>query len=359
MVASQGSTPIPLQCPVQHYAWGSGSGGLVARLSNISSSQPCAELWMGTHPSAPSKILPQNTLLSEHINRQLPFLFKVLSVNTALSIQAHPDKILARVLHAQDPKNYPDDNHKPEMAIALTEFEALCAFRLQREIEEFWTRCPELMFLTRISDIRTMFSQVMHCDREKYCMVAEKIMEKANDCPTAALFKKLWTQYPNDVGCFCVFLLNYIKLQQGEAIFLTANEPHAYISGDCVETMATSDNTVRAGLTPKHRDLSTLISMLTYRQIAGRVLVLNPKVDKGGLKFYSVPVSEFAVASGNIVQGESIQFTVQKAGIVIFISGNGHLSGQEYKPGSIFYLPSSEYKVEANDPSSFYMAFEP
>lgn len=74
-------------------------------------------------------------------------------------------------------------------------------------------------------------------------------------------------QYPDDVGVFASFFLNYIKLVPGEAVYLAANVPHAYISGECIECMATSDNVVRAGLTPKFRDTETLCSMLTYEQV--------------------------------------------------------------------------------------------
>lgn len=77
---------------------------------------------MGTHPSLPSKdIVTQRTLLdlvqdnqallgreiAERYDSKLPFLFKVLSIRKALSIQAHPNKKLAEQLHAQDPQNYP------------------------------------------------------------------------------------------------------------------------------------------------------------------------------------------------------------------------------------------------------------
>jgi mannose-6-phosphate isomerase len=77
---------------------------------------------MGTHPSNPSKdvetgrtlldlIHNNQSLLSSEIaqryGEKLPFLFKVLSINKSLSIQAHPNKKLAEQLHAKDPKNYP------------------------------------------------------------------------------------------------------------------------------------------------------------------------------------------------------------------------------------------------------------
>ena len=73
-------------------------------------------------------------------------------------------------------------------------------------------------------------------------------------------------QYPGDVGVLAAFFLNFVKLNPGEALYVSANEPHAYLPGECIECMATLDN--RAGLTPKYRDAQTLCSMLTYNQVS-------------------------------------------------------------------------------------------
>ncbi|CAI7848114.1 unnamed protein product [Closterium sp. NIES-53] len=176
-----GSYPpiLRMRCVAQTYDWGiKGSGSTVGRLYALGTSGsaeaakddvPYAELWMGTHPSGPSLVLPsaqpdevdascpalvkadvaagEPQLLQEWLDAhpealgatvqhkwpgQLPFLFKVLSVAKALSIQAHPDKRLAERLHATQPKNYKDANHKPEMALAVTNFEALCGFVTSR-----------------------------------------------------------------------------------------------------------------------------------------------------------------------------------------------------------------------------------
>src|ERR1700744_3249566 len=114
---------------------------------------------MGTHPSNPSRDLKtgrtllelcsdNHALLSQPIAQKygskLPFLFKVLSIRKALSIQAHPNKKLAEQLHAKDSKNYPDDNHKPEMTIAVTPFEGLCGFRPLEQICHFLRTVPSL-----------------------------------------------------------------------------------------------------------------------------------------------------------------------------------------------------------------------
>lgn len=89
------------------------------------------------------------------------------------------------------------------------------------------------------------------------------------------LVLRLEKEYPGDVGVIASFLLNYVKLNSGEALYLGANEPHAYIHGECVECMATSDNVVRAGLTPKKLDVPTLCSMLTYKQVMNMCYVLS------------------------------------------------------------------------------------
>lgn len=173
MLEEQPPAAVEVRAAVQNYEWGVRGGadnGLVARMANAPPSEgtPFAELWMGTHPKAPLSIVDANnfaapgTPLSEFLQanvafagektsatyaEQLPYLFKCLSVDKALSIQAHPDKSLAQQLHANDAKNYPDTNHKPELACAVTDFEGLCGFRPLSELSEFLTLCPELRVL--------------------------------------------------------------------------------------------------------------------------------------------------------------------------------------------------------------------
>merc|ERR1712093_570514 len=96
--------------------------------------------------------------ITSKYSSKLPFLFKVLSINKALSIQAHPNKKLAEKLHAQDPKNYPDDNHKPEMTIAITPFEGLCGFRPLQEISQFLNTVQPLRDLVGDSNAKNLES---------------------------------------------------------------------------------------------------------------------------------------------------------------------------------------------------------
>mmetsp|Transcript_20098 Transcript_20098/g.51169 ORF Transcript_20098/g.51169 Transcript_20098/m.51169 type:complete len:567 (-) Transcript_20098:302-2002(-) len=308
-----------LKCIVQTYAWGKiGLDSAVARIAfaegslnddiELEESSPYAELWMGTHPSGPSMVVldqPWKTItpLSEWLKHNpeiggskvrkahkgsVPFLLKVLSVRTALSIQAHPDKLLAQELHAKRADLYKDDNHKPEMAIAITPFEALCSFQRATSIVANCANCPELVELigeecvyaldqAATSEenvqpaLKQLYTNLMLCPQH---VVAQKLQNlisrievtvKMLRAPVDTLAMRVHEQYPGDVGVFCVYLLNYMCLKPGEALFMAANEPHAYIFGDCVECMACSDNVVRAGLTPKFKDTSTLCEMLTYK----------------------------------------------------------------------------------------------
>jgi mannose-6-phosphate isomerase class I len=122
-----------------------------------------------------------------------------------------------------------------------------------------------------------MYKSLMYQDMTKISQIIFKLVERIEKSreisPESKLIVRLQQQFPGDVGILSVYFLNYIKLQPGEAIFLAANEPHAYLSGECVECMADSDNVVRAGLTPKFKDVATLCEMLTYK--AGHPAILR------------------------------------------------------------------------------------
>lgn len=288
---------------------------------------------MGTHPSGPS-LLATNGMtlkawLQDHkdalgdgvlarFGADLPFLFKVLSVNTALSIQSHPDKTLAETLHARNPEMYKDDNHKPEMALALTDFEALCGFVSHKELADALEETPELracvgeenasaVYLTSNGDrahcktvLKAAFTALMTCPEDTVAKsvdrLAARLMQETGNrklTPKEQLIIRLNEQYPHDVGVLSAFFLNYVTLKEGQAIALPANEPHAYLSGELVECMATSDNVIRAGLTPKMRDTEVLCSSLTYEQGPPKVLE-GEQADKHS-RTYRPPFEEFEV----------------------------------------------------------------
>lgn len=228
-------------------------------------------------------------LLSDYLkhctsNSQLdiPFLFKVLSVNTALSIQAHPDKQLATELNKKSPEIYKDANHKPEMAIALTPFEALYGFLPPKELLQNLESNPGFRILideehlsafkkelaegrTPKRELQLIFNDLFNFGTpERLAEVIQTLLTDIKKIPEKDrtnhqnLSLKLFAEYGNDVGILISFLMNYVLLNPGQSLKIKANELHAYISGDCIECMATSDNVVRCGLTPKYKDTLTL-----------------------------------------------------------------------------------------------------
>ncbi|XP_034189677.1 mannose phosphate isomerase [Osmia lignaria lignaria] len=381
---------MELKCKVQTYDWGKhGIDSTVATLMKSANSdfvldekKPYAELWMGTHPNGPSFMKDSNISLEEYIkqnsevlgsdtlkifSQQLPFLFKVLSVNKALSIQAHPHKEKAIELHQQYPTIYKDANHKPELAIALTPFEALCGFRPIREIKEFLKILPELRAVigedkvlkfmtideTGISKaLKTCFHSLMTCDPGLIALQLRKLLDRLSNLDEslrqtlhASLLERLYLDYPADVGCFGIYFFNFVTMQPGEAIYLGPNEPHAYLSGDCIECMACSDNVVRSGLTQKLKDVPTLIEMLTYNCEPISAKKFQPSREDECTEVFRPPVSDFAVAKITIPPGRSSYNIIPRstASILIIINGKGEISSSKilYR-GSVIFIAANE-----------------
>lgn len=326
---------IPAQGCVKNYHWGKlGDDNYIARFQEVASGislsaksktngtssstngaiarlhteQPLAELWFGAHPSGPATLSVDNQRIGidkflakepemvggiEHYhryNKKLPFLFKILSVAQPLSLQAHPDKKLAQVLHQKDPKNYPDPNHKPELAIALTEFEVLCDFRPVSEIVHFLKTLAPFrrivgdknfeQFLKSLNQtesvetqqiaLRDCFKSLMIANKDIVTKETKNLLSNSESSigkDLSNLIRDLDKLYPGDPGVLAPLFLNHLKLLPGQAVYLQANKLHAYIRGECIECMACSDNVVRAGLTTKYRDLDTLIKMLDYKTV--------------------------------------------------------------------------------------------
>lgn len=424
-----GSKLFRLDAGFQQYDWGKiGSSSAVAQFAahsdpsvKIEEDKPYAELWMGTHHKVPSynhetkeslrdiiesnpvEMLGQGIIDRYGSKNELPFLFKVLSIHKVLSIQAHPDKALAKVLHFNDPANYPDDNHKPEMALAVTDFEGFCGFKPLEEIADELQRIPELRnivgdevaekFIKGIKPeavkdsaddesnkklLQEVFSKVMNASNETVVENARALIKRAHESPAdfnkptlPKLLINLNEQFPDDVGLFCGgLLLNHCTLKAGEAIFLRAKDPHAYISGDIIECMAASDNVVRAGFTPKFKDVKNLVEMLTYTYDSVEKQKMTPEVfdrssGDGKSILFNPPIDEFAVLYTTFENGAGVRHFEGFHGpsIVITTKGNGYIQLGDLKlkaePGFIFFIaPETSVDFIAEDPEfTTYRAF--
>lgn len=378
---------MELKCTVQTYGWGKhGMNSIVATLIKsananfvVDEQETYAELWMGTHENGPSYLKDTDVPLQKYIQENtealgsdvvqmfgsnLPFLFKVLSINKALSIQVHPNKKKAKELHELYPDVYKDPNHKPELAIALCPFEALCGFRPIDEIKDYLNHIPELLAVIGEANVRCLsqaidstisdalqqcFYSLMTRDSNEVAGQLKTLIDRLHNTTddyrqwaNADLLERLHSDYPGDVGCFTIYLFNYMTMLPGEAIYIGPNVPHAYLSGDCIECMACSDNVIRAGLTPKLKDVKTLIQVLSFE--CKSIEKIQPSREDTFIKVYRSPVSEFAVAKITLPPGRPSYSLKPRnsASILLIVGGKAKIASKIFSRGSVLFIPAND-----------------
>lgn len=331
---------------VQPYAWGSRSA--IAQLQGrpTPSVEPEAELWMGAHPGAPSRVVrgaaraslldvlqhaPDRVLGAECVRAfgpQLPFLFKVLAAESPLSLQAHPSLDQAREGYRREDglgvslsaphRNYKDANHKPELICALTPFDALCGFRDAEETLALFERLQVAVLEDVLAPLRASpdargfrgtFERLMTLEPERRRAAVEgavdacrRVRDSEPLADACAWAVRLGERYPGDPGVVGALLLNLVRLEPGEAIYLPAGNLHAYLSGVGVELMANSDNVLRGGCTPKHVDVPELLRVLDFR--TGSVPRVRG-VERRGEHVYPTPAREFQLSRIELRKGRN------------------------------------------------------
>ncbi|NQT61392.1 MAG: mannose-6-phosphate isomerase, class I [Candidatus Marinimicrobia bacterium] len=391
----QSARPYRLENTIQNYAWGTRNHeAYIAKLLGINPEpgQAYAELWMGVHPNAPSSIIdleegplslakwiserPQERISGGGRQTALPYLFKVLSAGEALSIQAHPNKLQAESLHQLDPEHYPDDNHKPEIAVAIDHLDALVGFISDQEFFVLLETYPELKSLINrnsepTANLKEGVQVLFHVEEHDEKSIAlttnqiqQRLSQKNNPDETEILFLDQFEKRgPEDIGLLFIFLLNRVKLGPGEAVFLAPGVPHAYLKGNIIECMANSDNVVRLGLTRKFCDAKALQDILVYD---GGSDFRVTQSRQGHLSEYASPVSEFRIKSLDLAEGQSELFT-SRTSLTMFLIVEGELSlhwGGEnnsctciLKQGHSFITPAnlSEFDMLARLDSKLYL----
>ncbi|MBW1681498.1 MAG: mannose-6-phosphate isomerase, class I [Deltaproteobacteria bacterium] len=324
-----------LDNPVQEYAWGSKNAIPDLLGETGPRDRPVAELWMGAHPKAPSRVglgdrwLPLHELVAqapeeilgtraaERFSGKFPFLFKVLAAEKPLSIQVHPDLDLARKGFEREnregipldapQRNYKDPGHKPELVCALGPFEALKGFRKLEEIHELLRRaCPATLaedlrrFRAHMHEkgLSQLFRRILSLDgREKEGVLAEALRTARALAGTEPAFEwvtVLERHYPGDRGILAPLFLNLIRLEPGHALYLPAGELHSYLRGIAVELMANSDNVLRGGLTAKHVDPDELLRLVRFEPSPAQWI--TPRSVGPAEAVFDTPAEEFELS---------------------------------------------------------------
>ena len=362
---------------VRPYAWGSRTAIAALRGMPTPSAHPEAELWFGAHPAAPAIVRDdarENTLLevidadpraelgtlcAERYDGRLPFLMKILAAEEPLSLQAHPSLQQAKEGFAREnergidvgasDRNYRDENHKPELVVALSEFHALAGFRDVRETVDLlrvlqvpeldshlgmiagqpdsqglralfttWITLPESALSTLIPAVLAGAIRYLESGQDRFAAEARTVLE-------------IGENYPLDPGVLAVLLLNRVTLAPGEGLYLPAGNLHAYLWGTAVEVMANSDNVLRGGLTPKHVDVPELLRVLDFTpvapgDIAPSIHTLNSEL------IYQTPAAEFRLSKveldgTGLRRPSSILFDVPGPQILLCTTGSIELRG--------------------------------
>jgi mannose-6-phosphate isomerase len=396
-----------LKGKVQNYAWG-GYDYIPALLGfKNEEHKPCAEYWMGAHPSASSELVtPQgNASLNELINEdaasiitekvfeqfgELPYLFKILDVKDMLSIQVHPSKEEAakgydRENEAGIPlnaphRNYKDRNHKPEVMVALSEFWLLHGFKKEEELEQTLQDVQEFNILVPLykkQGYKGLYQFVMELPQAEVdsilaSLVKREVWRKQDNQLTKSMpgwwAAKLFEEdeepsFTNiDRGVFSIYFFNVVKAEKGEAIFQAAGVPHAYLEGQNVELMANSDNVLRGGLTPKHIDVPELLKHTLFEGVVADIMQGNAR--GATEKLYPCPVPDFGIAAIELSGDNKYSALATSLEIIIAVEGgcivNSSSANIPVKQGECFaVLPDEEYEIISSGNCLLYKAFVP
>ncbi len=394
---------LKMEGTVQHYNWG--GFDYIPELLRIpnSAQQPFAELWMGAHPSAPALVWQEQhkipldqlirqdppallgTRVAQRFQGRLPYLLKVLDVRQMLSIQAHPSKQQAEAgflrenelgIPLQAPhRNYKDDNHKPELMVALSDFWLLHGFKKQEEIARTLAQIPEwqplLELFTANQQIRHLYQYIMELPQARVDELLQPLQSRLAlqtpnnknhpDFWAARAFEQYATSHGHcDRGIFSIYLFNLVRLQPGEGIFQASGIPHAYLKGINIELMANSDNVFRGGLTNKHVDVPELLQNLVFEAITPQVI--QPNVTGDYVFTYPTPAPDFRLDKIVLPPGVTLELHPEdNPQILLLLEGSISLNGAPPAArGSIWLAPAHTHcNISASVKSTIFRASVP
>jgi mannose-6-phosphate isomerase len=360
-------------------------------------------MWMGSHRNAPSRVLaPSDEVgLGELIARdprlylgektakrygELPFLFKLLAAEKPLSIQVHPNPEQAREGFERENKaglpldaphrNYKDANHKPEIICALSPFTGMCGFRSPDEIRQLLAAFAEPSVPTLLRQSSALLIKALETSVQTSAL--RLFLETLFSIPEAArkeltdfiistgiensewrLARDFARLYPRDPAILAPFYLNIFNLEPGEAVFLPAGLPHAYIRGFGIELMADSDNVLRGGLTGKYIDIPELLKVLDFNPSKPRVF--KPSGNSQEIS-YDTPCEEFSLTVTRGAGNTHIKLTQNSPSICIVTEGELSIMGMGLKQGESAFIPpadANEIPLSAPGPYTLYIATVP
>ncbi|KAL2127049.1 hypothetical protein VTI74DRAFT_11427 [Chaetomium olivicolor] len=369
-----------------NYPWGKqGQQSLAAQLCKktdknfeIKDEEYYSEMWFGDYPDFPARVLKTGEPLKDVLDKnkekllgkkvieelvgQLPFLPKILSIAKALPLQIHPNKELAAKLHAKDPENFTDPNHKPEIAVALSKFEVFAGWKPLSEISPLL----DLPFLCHFvppdtttwtdDTLREVTRALLKADEATVKSIQSQLLSTPKSTLGKAayivdLLPRLQNQYgPGDPGSLVALIcMNFMVLSPGDSLYIPADGIHAYLSGDIVECMARSNNVLNSGFCPpaERNNIDLFADTLTFKAHSKGDMVLKSeksgKSKTGKTRVYSPPMSEFDMLRAELGAGEEDEIMESEGpGVMIVTRGRGRMEadGEEFEleEGGIWFV---------------------
>jgi mannose-6-phosphate isomerase len=383
------NTAYKLQGIHRHYEWGGQS--FIPKLMHIdnATSKPFAEYWLGAHPSAPSivetpegavaldQMIAENTIQflgAKTTDRfgSLPYLFKILDVEKMLSIQVHPSKENAEKgfnkeqiagLPIDAPhRNYKDQNHKPEVMVALSDFWLLHGFMPAMALKERLTSLApfhNLLPIFGMDDYAGLYSHFMRLDQSAADAILKPLLALAVEEVAAGKVDKAhphwWANkyYGGivpasniDKGILSIYILNIVNVPKYHGVFQGAGLLHAYLEGQNIELMANSDNVLRGGLTPKHIDIEELLEHIKFEPTYPNML--NGDMKNSNEVQFPCPVSDFGLTKITLSQGETYTNETNSFEMFLVLQGEVHLDGIDLKAGELAAVKAgSTYHIQS------------
>lgn len=397
----------PIKGVVQDYAW----GGIVfiPELLGINNAEQkkYAELWMGTHHRGTatlendpknrnlSQLIAENPLgilgkkVLEEFGAKLPFLFKVLAVKKMLSIQVHPSKSAAVQGFQKENemgipltafhRNYKDDNHKPEVMVALTDFWLLHGFKSIEGLKKVFAETPEFQSLQQYflnDNIFHLYKTVMEMPQKEVDALLAPLQRRLSkgfennefdisqaDYWAALAFKDYTINGHYDRGIFSIYFFNLVGLKKGQGIFQDAGIPHAYLEGVNMELMANSDNVFRGGLTPKLVDVPELLQHIVFKPVTPHIL--EGEQISIFERTYQTPAPDFELTHIRITKEQIYKPKINTSPEILIVM-EGEIKVQDdtqsfnRKKGEIFFVAANnQYELSAKKTTTLFKASIP
>ena len=370
------NTAYKLQGIHRHYEWG--GNAFIPQLMHVDNAigKPFAEYWMGAHPSAPAMVETAEGLmaLDQMIQENkvaflgaktaaqfgaLPYLFKILDVEKMLSIQVHPSKENAKKGFSKEQqagvpidasnRNYKDQNHKPEVMVALSDFWLLHGFMPAIALKERLSSLAPLQILLPEfgqDDYAGLYSHFMRLDQTATDKILKPLLEIAVHEVAAGKVDKTHPHWwankyyggivPSsniDKGILSIYILNIVNVPKYQGVFQGAGLLHAYLEGQNIELMANSDNVLRGGLTPKHIDIEELLQHIQFEPTYPSMLK-GDFTSSNELQF-PCPVPDFGLTKITITPGETYTNKTSSFEMFLVMQGDVQLDGMDLKPGEL------------------------